>query len=585
MRIVVVLFAMMITCLVLAVVQFAGRVEQLTEAPADVAVDPQLDAAVQSLNERLHSIWQAAKVPPAVAADELDVLRRLSLALFGTVPSLEDIRAFENDSGPNRIDRWVVKMLQDSRYSDYFSERLARSLVGIEDGPLIIFRRDRLAAWLAVQLHKDASWSDMTKELIAAEGLWTDQPATNFITVARTDDEGLDENKLAGRTVRTFLGQRIDCAQCHDHPFDPAWHQADFEGLAAFFCQAALTPGGVTDGRGDSKRAVYKVITPGTELERTVPAAVPFHSEWLPADGGLRTRLAEWVTHCENRRFERAIANRVWGFMFGKPWHEPVDDLPHPVAGETDILDILGQEFRARGDRLSVLIRMIAQSDAFRRSSKSNVEHEEGYVNQVKVWSVFPLVRLRPEQVIGSLFQAGHIRTIDQNSNPFVRLQKFGNERDFLNEYGDLGEDELLQQVGTIPQALLRMNGRFTGEQSKVDLLSATSQIISFSPDDTAIVDNCFLACLCRHPSQEEQTFFLNQFESARQPDRRKDKAEFPEDVGNAGAASAAKSTDAEQNQTTDGSESTAPVRRTRAEVVEDLVWALFNSPEFSWNH
>ncbi len=79
------------------------------------------------------------------------------------------------------------------------------------------------------------------------------------------------------------------------------------------------------------------------------------------------------------------------------------------------------------------------------------------------------LVRLRPEQVIGSLFQAGHIRTIDQNSNPFVRVTKFGNVNDFLDEYRHIGDDEMLQQVGTIPQALLRMNGRFKAEQSKVD--------------------------------------------------------------------------------------------------------------------
>ena len=437
----------------------------------------------------------------ASPTDDLTVFRRLSLALFGTVPSLEDIRAFEDDSRPDKIDRWVTKMLQDSRYSDYFSERLARSLVGVEDGPFIVFRRDRLKSWLAEQLHKDASWSQMTKELIAAEGLWTDRPAANFITVARIDDKGLDENKLAGRTVRTFLGQRIDCAQCHDHPFDPEWQQADFEGLAAFFCQATLSPGGVTDDTGRRKPTVYKVIDPGAEEERIVPSAVPFHPEWLPEQGGPRYRLAEWVTHKDNRRFERAIANRVWGFMFGKPLHEPVDDLPHPIDGETDPLDILGQEFRARGDRLSVLIRMIAQSDVFRLSSKSTADNEETYTDQVNAWSVFPLVRLRPEQVIGSLFQAGHIRTIDQNSNPFVRVQKFGNENDFLNEYGDLGDDELLQQVGTIPQALLRMNGRFTAEQSKVDLFSATSQIISFSPDNSAIIDNCYLACLCRHPS------------------------------------------------------------------------------------
>lgn len=565
MRAAVIIFALLIAALVVKVVQVAGRVEQLAGSPAVVADDQQLGPAVARLNEQFRRQWQAENVQVGDTVADLTVLRRLSLAMFGTVPSLEDIRAFEHDEQPNRIDRWIVKMLQDSRFSDYFAERLARSLVGVEDGPFIVFRRDRMTAWLAAQLRKDVSWSQMTKELIAAEGLWTDRPAANFITVARMEDESLNVNKLAGRTVRTFLGQRIDCAQCHDHPFDPTWKQADFEGLAAFYCQASLSPGGVTDYQTgkDQQEVVYKVVDPGAETGRGVPSAVPFHPEWLPADGGLRYRLAGWVTHKDNRRFERATANRVWGFMLGKPLHEPVDDLPHPVDGETDALDILGQEFRARGDRLSVLIRMIAMSDVFRLSSESSADNADTYTKQVQAWAVFPLVRLRPEQVIGSLFQAGHVRSIDQNSNPFVRVAKFGNENDFLNEYGDMGDEELLQQVGTIPQALLRMNGRFTAEQSKVDALSAPAQILNFSPDNAAVIDNCYLACLCRFPAVDERAYFLNLLESTTEAAAEKRKAN-PEPPA---AGPKLKTT------------------RTRAQVVEDLVWTLYNSPEFSWNH
>jgi hypothetical protein len=456
-------------------------------------------------------------------------------------------------------------MLKDSRYSDYFAERLARSLVGVEGGPFIIFRRDRMTAWLADQLRKDASWSEMTKELIAAEGLWTDSPAANFITIARQDDETINVNKLAGRSVRTFLGQRIDCAQCHDHPFDQQWKQHHFEGLAAFFCQAGVTFGGVTDSRLDDKKqkVAYKVVDPGKEESeaRIIPEAVPFNSEWLPAEGGLRHRLAEWITHKDNRRYERAIANRVWGFMFGKPLHDPVDDLPHPVDGEQDALDILGQEFRARGDRLSVLIRMIALSDAFRLSSESSATDESEYQTQVDAWSTFPLVRLRPEQVIGSLFQAAHIRTIDQNSNLIARSQKFGNENDFLNEYGDMGDDELLQQVGTIPQALLRMNGRFSSELSKAELLTAAGQILDFSPNDQAVVENSYLTCLARRPSDEEKEYFVAMLDKTYEAAAKKREA-------------------------SPGTPEMDPKPdRSRAEVVQDIFWTLFNSPEFSWNH
>ena len=565
MRAISVLFAISIAFLVIKTVQVAGRIDRPPAPPADVAVDQQLDSSVAALNAEFQRQWKLSGVKIAERADDLSILRRLSLSLFGTVPSLEDIRRFEADQQPHRIDRWVTGMLQDPRYSDYFAERLARSLVGVEGGPFIIFRRDRLTAWLAEQLRQDSSWSEMTKQLIAAEGLWTDSPSSNFITVARQDDETINVNKLAGRSVRTFLGQRIDCAQCHDHPFDPQWKQHHFEGLAAFFCQTAVTVGGVTDrrtGEGD-KAVVYKVLDPGAEEDeaRIVPEAVPFHSEWLPSDGGLRHRLADWITHQENRRFERAIANRVWGYMFGKPLHDPVDDLPHPSDGEQDALDLMGQEFRRRGDRLSVLIRIIALSEPFQLSSESVASQESEYLAQEDAWSVFPLVRLRPEQVIGSLFQAGHVRTIDQNSNLVARLQKFGNVNDFMNEYGDMGDDELLQQVGTIPQALLRMNGRFSSELSKAELLTAAGQIIAFSPDDESIVENSYLACLARRPSDEERTCFLDLLQAA------------------------SKATTATEKLDAAPADSATSPKPTREQIVQDLFWILFNSPEFSWNH
>jgi hypothetical protein len=293
----------------------------------------------------------------------------------------------------------------------------------------------------------------------------------------------------------------------------------------------------------------FKVVDPGMmdSAGRVVAPAVPFHDDWLAAGTSRRQQLAGWITHPENRRFERAIANRVWGLMFGRPWHDPVDDLPHPVDGEEDALDILGQEFRRRGDRLSTLIRMIALSRAFQLKSESDAATESELEQQTDAWAVFPLVRLRPEQVIGSLFQAGHVRSIDQASNVFIRFQKFGNENDFLNEYGDLGDEELLQQTGTIPQALLRMNGRFTRELSEVGLLTAAGEIMAFSTDDNTLVENCFLACLTRRPSDDESNWFQQRLSTAAGPDN-------------------------------DDSSS-------RQSVVEDLFWVLFNSPEFSWNH
>jgi len=528
--------------LLVAVVQTAGSVEAPLTAAPEIPAQQRLDAAVQRLNQRFQQRWQQAGLQPVAQADDLTVFRRVSLALFGCVPALAEIRAFEQDQQPDRLDRWIVRMLRDDRFGRYFADRLARSLTGVEQGPLFIFRRDRLRDWLAQQLLADAPWGQMTRDLIAAEGLWTDQPAANFLTIARMENEELDETKLAGRTVRAFLGQRIDCAQCHDHPFDPFWKQGHFEGFAAWYCQATVSLAGVTDFDRDKSQqpVVYRIMDGGAEDKtgRVVDPNVPFHAEWLPNQGSLRSRLAAWVTHPENRRFERAIANRIWGLMAGRPLDEPVDDLPHPAEqGEPDVLDLLGTEFRTRGERLSVLIRLIALSQPFQLSSE-NPEQDSALLQlQEEQWAVFPLVRLRPEQVIGSLFQAGRVRGVDQNSHPLIRFQKLTSENDFIQEYGDAGEDELNAQAGTISQSLLKMNGRFTSDSAKVDLLSGPAEVLRFSTDDTAVIENSFLMCLTRRPTADEQTYFLQQ------------------------------------------------LKTNRTQSVEDLFWALFNSPEFSWNH
>ena len=567
-------FAVGVVGLLLWLVIKAGQADPPVALPPDAPDARQLESSVVRVNEWLRKHWADEGVEPADMADDLVVYRRLSLALHGTIPSLQEISVFRKDTGRDRIERWVVRMLQDDRFADYFAERLERVLVGVEEGQFLIFRRDRLRSWLSDQLKQDRPWPEMVTDLIASEGLWTSDPASNFITAAFVDGEGLDENKLAGRTVRAFLGQRIDCAQCHDHPFDD-WKQADFEGLAAFFGQSRVTPGGVIDRpMEDGAATVYEIVDPGEEDGRVVEPQLPFHPEWAAAGGNRRQQLASWVIHPDNRRFERAIAKRVWGLMFGRSWDDPVDDLGHPGdSSEQDLLDGLGGEFRASGGSLKYLIRLIAQSDAFRLRSDVPGADVDTYSEMNFYGAVFPLVRLRPEQMIGSMFQAARVRTIDRNSNLFVRFARFTNENDFLKEYGDADDDELLQQSGTIPQALLRMNGRFTRELTNTELLTTAGQVMRYSGDDESIVQNCFLACLTRLPTPEERTYFTDQL-AAVQAARQKSRQGQPAD-----------------NQQSTPEDSDGPVLPTdeqyssRQQVVKDMFWLLYNSPGFSWNH
>ena len=525
---------------VVALVASAARSPIAIQHPEQlVSYEPGDDSVVRKIDRLFMQEWRDAGLEPAALADELTVLRRLSLVLHGTIPSLEEIRLFESDLGADRLQRWTARSLADRRFADYFARRLSRIFVGTDEGQLVVFRRDRFWAWLSDQLHANRRYDAIVSDMIAGRGLWTDNPQVNFVAAA-VNDNVIDHNKLAGRTARAFLGQRIDCAQCHNHPFAD-WKQDQFAGLAACFGNVSISPVGIED----NQKEAYRVTDRMTLEENEVHPQVPFHPEWMPDEGNTRQRLAAWVTHRENRRFDRAVVNRVWGLMFGKAWIEPVDDIPSPDdsgVNPKDLLDVLAADFRSHDCDLKRLISTVAATRVFRQSSQHPLFEGDVQTSDVeRVWAAFPVTRLRPEQVIGSMLQASSIKTLDQNSHWTTRAVRFFKELDFVKEYGDLGEDELTERAGTIPQALLRMNSEFSAEWTKGTIFSAAGRIAGMSVNDDACLDSCFLVCLTRHPTAEERSLLVKQLEGLK---------------GNK-----------------------------RTDVVEDLFWSLFNSPEFCWEY
>jgi hypothetical protein len=533
-----------IVCLTLWAATPSVSTQPLPAATGEGAMpDPTIADVARQIDAALRAQWSEAGLTPAGPAEDLEVLRRLSLALHGTVPSLEEIRSFEADSSPDRLDRWVSAMLEDNRFNVYFAQRLSRVFVGYEEGQFLVFRRDRFNEWLTEQLAENVPYDELVNTLISSTGVWTGEPEVNFVTMAFANGD-FDENQLATRTVRAFLGQSMDCAQCHNHPFSH-WKQSEFEAIAACYGQVQLSLAGLHDNH----RASYKVQDSKTLEDREVAPAVPFAGEAWPSEGSPRERLAAWITHPTNSRFHRATANRIWGLMFGRPYYQlaPVDDLPDPgdpdFAEETRVLDILAEDFRDHGCDLRRLIRVIASTRAFRMSSihpdealpAAQTEQHE------RAWALFPLIRLRPEQVIGSMLQAGSVQTIDQNSHLLVRTVRFFRENDYVNEFGDPGDAELEERPSTIPQALLQMNGQLVRELTEPSPFTAVGRIANMSSSPDKVLENCFLACLTRRPTQMEREQLLPPL--------------------------------AEQDQAlADG-------------AVQDLYWALFNSPEFSWNH
>ena len=486
---------------------------------------------VATVDATFHKLWTDQGMVPATPADELPMMRRLSLSLAGTIPSLEEIRRFEARPSGGRIEAWLDDLLHDRRCADYLAERFARAFVGTEEGPFLKFRRRRFVSWLSDAILEDRRYDAIVRDLIADEGIWTDHPAVNFLAV--TIDEKTERptpDRLAARVSRAFLGVRLDCAQCHNHPFQP-WKQADFRGLAAFFGGTRADFRGIRDLENEYRPLDRK----GKECELIEPC-VPFHAELVPATGGPRERLAGWITDPRNPKLGRATVNRVWALLFGRPLVEPVDDLA-AAAEIHPALIALADDFLSRGYDLHRLIRVIAATEAFRLDSASD---DAGETHEA-TWAVFPMTRLRPEQVAGALFQAASLTTLGPQSHWFARLVAYTGRNDFVRRYGDTGEDEFDAHGGTIPQRLLLMNGDVVREQIKDGFFSASSRIASLASSDAKAVETAYLTVLTRRPTLEESAHFAARLAS------------------------------------TSGDE--------RKQRLSDLYWTLVNSTEFSWNH
>ena len=518
-----------------------ARSAQASATPA--SANQEIVATVSLVNQlRLESIT-AISLESAPIADWLTICRRLSLALLGNQMSLEEIRKLERLPESQRESVHLENLLDDSRFHNYWAERWTRFLVGTDQGEFIVFRRRRFRVWLAEVIAQNRPYDQIVRDLVTAEGLWTDKPEVNFLTATFDSNEGQpDPVRLAARTSRAFLGLRIDCLQCHSDFLgnvslgdvnDPREGlQSDFHRFAAFF-SSAKTSGlrGVQSGEVDYE---YQYLNAGEAVP--VEADVPYSRELLPDQGEPRSRLAVWITHPKNRQAARAAVSHVWALMFGRPSGEAVDDLPLNEQ-ISPMLSALADDFVEHDYDLRRLIRLIANSDAFRVDSRADFriteQHEEHH-------AVFPLVRLRPEQVAGAVIQASRVKQTDRESSVLLQLLTISNSSDFVYEYGDIGEDEFTIDAVTVAQRLLMMNGQLTKIMIEPNpLLNASAHVGMFAASDAKAVDAIYLCVLNRKPTDNERDYFVERLRKS------KDKSQ------------------------------------TR----EDLAWVLLNSSELAWNH
>lgn len=455
------------------------------------ADEPDAAELAALIDRHVETRLQGERVRPADPADDAEFLRRVYLDLNGTVPTAEQAARFLADTRLDRRTRLIDALLADPRYGEYLADIWQSYLVSpLADDHRV--RANQFRKWLADQFNTK-TWDRIATELLTATGKMDQNPAVIYLIEGRLPRSVPDLTDLA---TRYFLGVRLNCAQCHDHPFVP-WKQQDFWGMAAFFTQVQ-TPGkpklvyqvGVKDYPELTLNSLKDGAPDGFQFR---PPTFLGREESRPARGVTsRAALAAWLTSPKNPYFARAMVNRTWWRLFGRGIVQPVDDMhaANPPS-HPELLNLLAQRFSESDFDLKFLTRAIVLSRTYQRTSRPGDAPEK----QTALFGRMPIKVLSAGQLYDSLV------TILGSPTKAPGVGPRGDARaEFTQFFAEDGDPDPTAYRRGIPHLLRQMNsGQFAGRNSALAARAATP---GRSPDEAA--GELFLAILSRRPTADE---------------------------------------------------------------------------------
>jgi hypothetical protein len=450
---------------------------------------------------------QASQAAPRSSDEEF--LRRATLDLNGTIPSTDDIRKFTADTSAGKRAKAIDRLLANPNY--------ARRMAQHFDVVLMERRKDTKVprvAWedyLKSVFAANRPYDEFVREMLAADGVDPKtRPAAKFLL-----DRDLEQHLATRDLSRIFLGRNLQCCQCHDHPHVESLKQAEYYGLYAYLSRSYLhptakAPGAVIAEKADGEVTFVSVFdktmkqgmtNPKLPDAKTVAEPKPEKGkEYLSGTGkdvrlvpafSRRALLPDAVATVENKAFVRTAANRLWAMMMGRGIVHPLDaDHSDNPPSHPELLNLLGKEFAAQKFDVKWLLREIALSEAYQRSSQVPKSFESVSENRYLVAILKPL---SPEQLAQSLG--------DATSRP-------ANIAAFRNAFaGQPGEPED-GKTTTLDQTLFLKHGAVIRDGFTLAKPGNLADRLSKLKDD-AVADELFLAVLSRKPSESERTDIL----------------------------------------------------------------------------
>lgn len=476
--------------------KWVSAVTILALAVSAVAAEP-LDAAgvAEIIDHHIGARLESEGVAPAVPADDGEFLRRVYLDLHGVVPSAAAAARFIDDTNSDKRRRLIDDLLADPRFGEHFGDVWQRRLLS----PLLNVQRthpERFAAWLAQRFNEDR-WDRTVYDLLTAAGTMDDNPAVTWLIEGR---HPLSVTDLTDLTSRYFLGVRLNCAQCHDHPFVTDWSQDDYWGMAAFFAQIQ-TPDRpkmvYMKGVQDDARMTLSTLKNADVFDGFRAAAPTFPGGKRPElidKQTYRQTLAQWITSPDNPYFARATVNRMWWRFFGRGLVNPVDDMHTGNApSHPRLLAALSQRFVESGFDLKDLCRAILNSRAYQRTSRAADRGDR----EAELFARMSVKVLSPEQLYDSL-----VAVVGPPAKAPEVNTRLGARHEFTQFFAADGEPDPTRYERGIVHALRLMNSRqFAGRS--IDALVRRVGETGRSQEKAA--DELFLTILSRRPTDAER--------------------------------------------------------------------------------
>uniref|UniRef100_A0A7C2NZV7 DUF1553 domain-containing protein n=1 Tax=Schlesneria paludicola TaxID=360056 RepID=A0A7C2NZV7_9PLAN len=462
------------------------------------------------------------QIEPSPVSSDAVFLRRVMIDLTGQIPHPNRVREFLADSDPNKRTRLIDELLDSPAFADWWAMKWADRL-GSNQRYTGKFGAMKYHAWIRAAMAENVPEDVFVHTLLTASGPNYEHPPASFWRRMRVGGIGTDvDAELAAEEVsQLFLGVRIQCARCHNHPGE-RWTQEDFHGLVAFFKPLKFKQGDFFDNIYDKEDVVYFTDPVEVRHPRTGAVVPPTLLDAGPvaiAPGNdPRETFARWLTAPDNRWFARNSVNRLWYHLFGRGLVDPVDDVrdSNPPS-HPEVLDLLAREFVSSGYDRKQILRLIAQSQVYQLDSRvlpSNAE-DRRYFSRAQVRL------LSAEALLDAVSQATEVAESFPNVPPGTRAAELPNgeyKHPFLEAFGRPARAlacECERDASTnFQQALQLVSGQTVMSKLHSDAGRA-ARLASSTLSPAEIVDELFLATLSRFPDSAEREFLLPKLDPA----------------------------------------------------------------------